>query len=260
MKVDFFHWPEHIASGRIRGSLIQAELDAMGVERGRDIIVASKHGWNGVDADKVVFDVCDDHFGGHHDTHYRTWCQHADAVTCNTPAMADIIRRETGRDAIVVPDCYEQPEKPARIADRLLWFGHASNLPDLRRALHLIHPHPLVVVTNSAGAKQTEWTPKAMDAAFDDAGMVVIPTGTKQAKSANRAVESIRRGLFVVAEPLPSYAELGIWVGNLRDGIEWALSHQDEVIRRIKSSQAYVREEFSPRRVALKWLDVFNAL
>ena len=39
-----------------------------------------------VDADRTA----DDHFNGAHDTHYRKWCQEADAVTCGTPTMQDI--------------------------------------------------------------------------------------------------------------------------------------------------------------------------
>jgi hypothetical protein len=263
LKVEFFRWPASLASGRLRGSIPQRELEAMGIQQGRDIVIASKHGWPDAlvkDAGKVIFDVCDDHFSteGLGD-HYLRWCLKADAVTCNTHGMAETIKAHTGRIAFVIPDPYEQPERPPRVHEHLLWFGHRSNLPDLRRVLPSIEGRPLLILTNDTPG-YAQWSPEAMDAAFDTCGLVVIPTGKRQAKSANRAVESIRRGLFVVAEPLPAYSELGIWIGDIRQGVEWALSHQDEAIRRIKAAQAYVREEFCPRRIARMWLEVFKVV
>jgi glycosyltransferase involved in cell wall biosynthesis len=99
-----------------------------------------------------------------------------------------------------------------------------------------------------------------MDKAFDEAGLVIIPTGRRQTKSANRAVEAIRRGLFVVAEPLPAYSDLGIWIGDIAQGIEWALSHKEEAMERVRISQEYVEKTFSPRRIAEQWLALLESL
>jgi len=178
-------------------------------------------------------------------------CEKADLITCSTEAMRQIIKKETGKDAIVIPDPYEQPEKKARISDTLLWFGHPLNLPDLEREAPRLQGHRLIVVTNAAGA--IPWSPANMDKAFNDAGLVIIPTGRSIAKSANRAVESIRRGLFVVANPLPAYSDLGIWLGDIPSGVEWALNHRGEVIKRIKYLQDYVRHQYSPQRIGKLW-------
>ena len=97
-----------------------------------------------------------------------------------------------------------------------------------------------------------------MDAAFERAGLVIIPTGKSMAKSGNRAIESLRRGLFVVAGYLPAYADLGIYIGDISDGVKWALSHQDEVIYRIKSAQDYIRNEYSPERIGQLWIKALS--
>jgi hypothetical protein len=40
--------------------------------------------------------------------------------------------------------------------------------------------------------------------------------------------------------------------------VEWALSHHDEVMRRIKGAQAYVAQEFNPKRIARLWLEALS--
>lgn len=236
----------------------------MGIQRGRDVVIASKHGWPDsavVGAGKLVFDVCDDHFSGPHAAHYVNWCRSADAVTCNTSGMARVIQHATGRTATVIGEPHEQPECEPRINEHLLWFGHRSNLDDLQRVLPSLGERPITVLTNlPTEGPVKRWTREAMDAAFERCGLVILPTGRRQAKSANRAVESIRRGLFVVAEPLPAYSELGVWIGDIAQGVQWALSHQEDALMRVAVAQAYVAEEFSPRRIAEQWLTFFESL
>jgi len=257
LKVTFHSFGEYIASSRYRALIPQRFF-----ERGNDVLVIGKHGWNW-DAktagfSKVVFDVCDDHFDNHLASHYRACIERADLVTCNSAEMARIIHAQTGRNATVIPDPYEQPERPARVHDKLLWFGHQSNLPDLLPWLHKIPP--CTVVSNTPLQGVTQWSPEAMDSAFDAAGLVVIPTGRSSAKSANRAIESLRRGLFPVAGPIPAHADLGIWQGDIADGVAWALSHQDEVMQRIKAAQGYIREEYSPERIGALWKQALESI
>ena len=256
MKVTFKGWGAGMASGRYRSIIPAQQLHRLGVEQGNDWLIIGKHGWNWAkETDgfkRVCFDVCDDHFAGQHGDHYRRICDAADLVTCNSHEMARIITDQTGREAVMIPDPYEQPQKPPRVNVRLLWFGHASNLKDLMPWIHLPN---LDVVSNGLG---TQWSPEAMDLAFDRAGLVIIPTGKSMAKSGNRAIESIRRGLFVIAGYLPAYADLGVYVGNIGDGVKWALSHQDEVIARIAKSQAYIRDEYSPERIGALWLEALS--
>lgn len=229
----------------------------MGIDAGHDWLVIGKHGWGWeqetLGFGRVCFDVCDDHFGNPKlGAHYTQACGLADLITCNSAEMARVIYRHTGKPAEVIPEPFEQPECHPRVHPHALWFGHVSNLPDLKPWADSLPG--LEIVTNLAEPGITWWTPAAMDAAFARAGIVVLPTGKSMAKSANRAVEAIRRGLFVVAGYLPAYADLGIYVGDILDGYQWALQHKDEARRRIKAAQAYVRCEYAPERIASLWL------
>lgn len=255
MNVTFKSWGEHLASSRYRALIPAAQLKTLGIHEGHDWLVIGKHGW---DWDKqtlgyklVCFDVCDDHFDGPDGDHYKLGIRRADLVTCNSLEMARVIRDRTGRTAVVIPDPYEQPQRPPKIHERLLWFGHQSNLVDLLPWIEDLKN--LEIVSGGRVNGVTTWSPEAMERAFERAGLVVIPTGKSMAKSGNRAIESIRRGLFVVAGYLPAYSDLGIYIGNIADGVEWALNNKDEVVNRIVCAQHYVQKEYSPARIGKLW-------
>jgi hypothetical protein len=254
MSVTFKNWGSHLASSRYRAVIPAQQLQKMGVSQGSEWLVIGKHGWEWEKEtkgyEKVCFDVCDDHFETSNGPHYRSGIDAATLVTCNSAEMARVIFEKTGREAVIIPDPYEQPEKAPRVHDHILWFGHQSNLVDLMPWLGKLD---VEVMTNLRSNQVTPWSQENMDRAFDRAGLIIIPTGKSMAKSGNRAIESIRRGLFVIAGYLPAYGDLGIYTGNIEDGVKWALSHQDEVLSRITRSQAYIREEYSPQRIATLW-------
>ena len=97
-----------------------------------------------------------------------------------------------------------------------------------------------------------------MDKAFNDAGLVVIPTGRSMAKSGNRAIEAIRRGLFVVHGYLPAYGDLGMYCGDIEEGVKWALANKEQALKRVKLAQEYVREAYCPTRIGRLWLKALS--
>lgn len=262
MKVAFLPFGKHLASFRLR-SLVpasylagQAHSVVFHPSERADWIVLSKHDWPEdmtIGAKRVCFDVCDDHFGGRHDAHYRKWLDKADLVTCNSAEMRRVIKSQTGRDAIVIDDPYESPEYPPKRPHLpLLWFGAFWNLAYLRPWLDRL-PHQLVVVTNEQHGEMTNtWDEATMEAAWQHCGLVIIPTGSKQAKSANRAVESIRRGLYPVCGPLPAYEELGL-NEDIVEGVSRALDNPADTLTRIEELQDLIRERFSPMTVGATW-------
>jgi hypothetical protein len=262
LNVTFRHFGAHLASSRYRSIIPAQQLQKAGHGIGTDWLVIGKHGWSWrqqvAGFDNVCFDVCDDHFDGPHADHYVSGCRLADVVTVNSDEMARKVYERTGRKAVVIPDPFEQPEKEARVHDSLLWFGHQSNLGDLMPWMSRLEKLE-IVTTLPAVHGITQWSPETMDRAFDRAGIVVIPTGKSLCKSGNRAIESIRRGLFVVAGFLPAYADLGVYIGDIEDGVKWALSNQDEVMRRIKASQAYVAQTYSPERIGEQWIAALSS-
>lgn len=251
-KVVFATFGNQLASSRLRASIPQAEVGKLGMAKGMDVVVYGKH-WLGFDDlspfAKRVFDVCDDHFHGPHDAYYREHIAAADIVTCNSDEMARIIKRETGRDSTVIPDPYESEERPAGIGNGLLWFGHPSNLPDLHQYLDL---KPEILT----GA---DWSRERQLVALEKCAAVLIPTGKSMAKSANRMIESIRNGRFVIAGNLPAHDEFRklMWVGDIRNGVEWVKAYPHKAVGQVKLAQDYIRDKYSPEAIGKLW---FNAL
>jgi uncharacterized Rossmann fold enzyme len=193
----------------------------------------------------VVVDFCDDHFDW---VHYQEALRLADAVTCPTEAMAKIIK-EHGRDATVIPDPYEYPKaKPHYKGTNLLWYGHKVNKRSLERITPDLEGYPLRVVSNFDGA--IPWSHKTMLEEFAKADIVVIPK-TEDYKSPNRAIEAIRQGCYVVAEAHPSLEKFPIWLGDIKEGIEWTKSQNMNEL--ISKAQKFVTAEFSPKILIDKW-------
>ena len=260
MKVLFADFGANIASSRLRASIPQRELAKLGIQKGNDILIYGKH-WIPDEAlsnfKRLIYDVCDDHFGNEHGEYYRRHIAMADVVTCNSEVMKDRIKAETGRGAVVIREPYEHEEQEAGIAPKLFWYGHKSNVHDLERIKPSLK-HPLLAMSNYPG--HVEWSGHAFEQAISQPCIVVIPTGKSYAKSENRMVEAIRCGRYVCAEHLPSYEPFGEFfpLGDIPEHIERALANPQESIERIKDAQAHIRDRYSPRTIAEQWLEVIN--
>ena len=260
MKVSFMAFNETLASTRYRALIPARELQAMGVQAGRDVLIAGKHGW---DWDKttrgfrrVVYDCCTNHFVTKHREFYLNACARADAVVAASAEMARIVKRETGRDAWVIEDPYEESEWAPRVGPHLLWHGHARNVREIEHWRRRLEGYRLTMVTGGGQAippGYVQWSPDAMEAAYREAGMVVLPYIGNPESTANRAVNAIRRGLWPVCGPMPALAPLGVWQGDVEEGVAWALDNQQEVLDRISALQDVVERHYSPRVIAEKW-------
>lgn len=253
MKVTFAFFSEDLASSRLRAKIPQKAIKKLGVEIGNDVLIYGKH-WLTDDQiepfKKRVFDVCDDHFENGNAGYYLKHCRLADAVTCNSEEMARIIWTHTGRTATVIPDPYEAVEKPAYIGEGYLWFGHQKNLPDIK-------PYPEVAIYTGP-----YWTLEGQRKAIEKCAAVVIPHNGSLAKSANRLIESVRCGRFVIANDLPSYREFAewMWIGDIEDGMIWFEENRTEAIKRIRNCQDYIRNRYSPDEIGRQWLNVLERI
>lgn len=207
----------------------------------------------------VIVDFCDDHFDRL--PHYRQMAELADWLVCPTEVMrlrlCDLFPPGDVEPVTVIPDAYEYPEvEPHCSGANLLWFGHSSNLVTLFRVIRLLDDYPLMIVSNAPMAMP--WNYNEMQRQFRKADIVVLPA-TASYKSANRAVESVRQGCFVVAEEHPALKDFpGIWVGNIKEGIEWASQNPLQSNAWIKRAQNHVRERYSPRTLADAWKKVLD--
>lgn len=276
MKIAFIGRGLDVASTRYRIVIPAMQLQKMGHEitKNAPVIVYNKGSIDPAILDiypKKVYDICDDNIDcPERGTEYRHHLKIANAVTCNSDCMRFIVHQKTGRVATVIPDPYEHEEWAPSWGEGLLWFGHWTNLKDLDRT-----GVRATVITNVAGVPRgsraaeilartqaIEWSPQAVDEAYKSHALVVIPTGRAIAKSANRLIESVRAGKFVVCEPLPAYEEFSefMWVGDIKEGIEWALRNPQECQDRVRYCQNYIRERFSPETIGRKWLRVLSSI
>lgn len=265
MRVTFLAFDRGLASARYRQHIPIRALEGLGVDIGPqgDVLVCSKHGWDEKLAEgykRIVFDVCDDHFGTGNDSFYRKMIDRADAVVCNSAAMQWRIWQQTGKASRVIPDPYEFDEKEPSWGDGLVWFGHESNLRDLWREVPSLQGYKMSVVSKPVAEGITEWSTGAVIDALDKAAVCILPTGRSPCKSANRLIEAIRRGKFVVANPLPAYEEFSglVWVGDIREGVDWAHHNREEALQRVLKAQAYIRSRYSPERIGKLWKAILD--
>lgn len=196
----------------------------------------------------VIVDYCDLHF---EEKYYRELIEYADLVTCSTKWSAEYLREDFGVEALVIPDPYEFEEKPTHCnGDKLLWFGHPNNYDSLERIKNQIEGFPLTVVSNVVGAVQ--WSLPTLKDALSTSDIVILPE-TAPYKSPNRALEAIRSGCFVVAEPHPSLEDFPIYIGNIRKGIEWASKNPGQANEMTTKAQDFIRERWSPKTLANAW-------
>jgi len=237
---------------------------------------------------KTVYDVCDNHYNTvGHSEYYHKMTQDADIITCNTPVMQEVIKKETGRNAIVVNDSYDTnlPEgKPRFIPNeepiKILWYGHFTNLNTVGGLVHQLNQLEegvsLTIISNRPGltggkmenVKITHqiWSPETMKIYLEWCNFIAIPTilnnPTKLTKSHNRVTDGIRAGRMVIAHPLPSYEiyrDKYAWIGeDLSDGIIWADENPTEALSKIKAGQKYIEENLSPDKIAKQWEDALG--
>ena len=258
MSVSFIHaGNETMASFRYRVQIPASHLGWSINDETADTLIFSKPTASNVatavrkksDGGRALVDVCDAHL---HRPHYQDFIRLADAVVVPTPFLAQLILEDCGVEATVIPDPYELPEQPPHThGSKLFWFGHASNAYSLEPYLPFLRTQDFRLMSNLPGA--IPWSQQGLVEELTRANIVVLPE-TAPYKSANRAIEAIRAGCFVVAEPHPSLESIpGIWVGNLLKGIEWAIQNPSLSTERLMQSQAYVREQYTPERVANAW-------
>jgi hypothetical protein len=237
---------ESMASYRYRCK-IPAEGLGVPVNEEADIYILSKPSSFDMKKKNYVADFCDDHFDW---PHYQVILKNALLVTCPTEAMKAIIRRQ-GREAIVIPDPYEYPlEEPHCNGGNLLWYGHGVNIGSIVRIFRKYPEYQGArVVSNVQGA--IPWSYETMLEEFKLADIVLMPA-TKEYKSPNRTIEAIRQGCFVVAEPHPSINDFPIFIGDIKEGVEWAKSNPQQANQMILEAQSYI-ERYSPKIVIDAW-------
>lgn len=257
-------------------------ISAYPLTQALDVVVFSKHFNHGdiwylrgckTRGIKTVFHCCDNHFETKEKNHYRSMLFEADEIIASTEEMASLIKVETGRTAKVIYDAYEFEEAPPLYHPqeklKLLWFGHPTNIGAFLDKLEVLKGHQFMIVTDPSVQKNIKINNKPIHVvpyskanlieAMKGCDAVIIPSemGPRQTvKSPNRLVESVRRGKFVIADPIPSYLafEDYCFIGDIEEGIKYLQEAKEEVIeKRLTDGQAYIRENHSPEKIGKEW-------
>jgi hypothetical protein len=222
-----------------------------------------------------VLDICDDVFRRRSivPEYMLRMAKQAAVVTVPTKAMAEIVSRETSIDPVIISDPCEFPERPIKDISnpKVMWFGNGTNFDALKYYVGIDYPVEIVCVDNESirinrkllkfDHTFTEWSLENMRKAFDRNNIVIIPTLKKnnknhnyRAKSPNRAFESIRNGLSVVASPLPSYKQFDEYI-TLDTDIQRGLKNVKQLT---PEAQEYVHDNFDISVIGEQWKQLFK--
>ena len=240
---------------------------------------------------KTIYDLCDNKFG--EKAEYEPCCRLADAVSVNSINMGISVKHHTGRDSIIMPDPYERPKLTPKFNPnkelKLLWFGSQSSfkyLPVVEIWLRLekeIVNYTYTMVSsktdrllNKMSMRQAkgqisginfskldmqEWSWDHQGKLLTECDIVLMPVQTDNprtdTKSANRVIDSLISGRFVITTPLASYEEFApyTWQGDYIEGIKWACDNPDQVIDRITKGQQYVEQNYSAGALSSKYIE-----
>lgn len=214
-----------------------------------DVRLAKELKSKGVD---IIFDVTDPHFDK---PEYREMVDLADYVT--VPTFETYGHKEfRGIASSVIPDPYEYEElAPHADGDRLLWFGHKLNLPD-------IEPYKALPNLRIVTGPSPEYTPEVLTESLERANIVLLPTRKgSEYKSANRLINSLRMGLFPVCDKHPAYTEFRsfCWVNDIKTGLRFAKQEQKYLNEMVSAGQEYI-EKFSPDSIGKQWAQLLDSI
>ena len=240
---------------------------------------------------KTVYDLCDNKFG--EQAEYEPCCRLADVVSVNSIQMGISVKEHTGLDAIVMPDPYERPRLDPVFSPgeelKLLWFGSQSSFKFFpivevwQRLETEIGNYCYTMISSKTErllSKMTKrqdkgmlsgvnfnkldlqpWTWELQGELLKNCDIVLMPVQTDNprtdTKSANRVIDSLISGRFVITSPLASYEEFApyTWQGDYIEGIKWARDNPVEVVERITLGQRYVEENHSAAMLSKKFME-----
>lgn len=224
---------------------------------------------------KTVYIISDSHLTTRNRDHQLKMIEHADIVVVITRKLAEYVKADTGRDAVVIYDPWGiefQEQIPLyNPGERIkaLWFGHKSNLPALLKKLKVLRDIDVSIIVGPDIGGLTvdgedwpiiQYNIPAMIQGFHNCDVVIIPQDMKNpaklAKTHNRIVDSFRAGRFVIASPVDAYLDFKEWayIGDIREGLDWLKEQpREEIERRIGEAQEFIRKTFNPERIGRQW-------
>lgn len=167
---------------------------------------------------------------------------------------------------------------------QLAWYGHPSNWQAFFRWAETLAqakglpplilwavttPLPQILrqveVFNSTHAGRVtvelvSWTEADQWAVLADAEVVLLPADLsdqrKAVKTANRLIDALHSGCFVIASPVPSYQAFAAHVSLGDDPVRALmdyLAHPDQALEAVRAGQSLVKQVAGPEAIAKQW-------
>ena len=241
-----------------------------------------------------IYDICDNKF--EEKDEYIPCCNLSDYISVSSEQMRLWVEHHTGRPSIAIPEAYERPRlepkfNPGSVI-KLLWFGSSASLKFVdwvtlwSRLETEIGNYEMTIVTaksermqnkmasrsrlteyknvNLSKIKFVEWTWEAQGQALEECDCVLMPIGEShrtETKSANRVIDSLISGRYVITSPIQSYEEFAgyTWQQDFIEGIKYAVQNPAIIETQIKLGQQHVMEHYSPEIIANRWLEAIDA-
>lgn len=115
-----------------------------------------------------------------------------------------------------------------------------------------------------------DWSFEKQGQMVRDADLVLLPINPEhrmtRGKGNNRPIDAIRQGRFVITTPgCPSFDSLSkyIYIGQIHNGIKWAVENPEEVLRKIKKGQAMIKDQLKGYEVGIvaeKWRKYYQLI
>lgn len=197
-------------------------------------------------------------------------------ISASTQENIDIFRKEgknrpANRRIFCIEDMYENQEHPPNMeSDGVMWYGHPvhqhSFYKHYRRGMKVMSKNPTRKMIETMGydfGRNYKWFNLVEEEKlFRESSVVVITASSKHRVSNNRVVKAIMAGKFVVTPnvEMKSWQKFKdyIWMGDVDEGIKWALDNKLKAKLMIKKGQDFIRPIYSPQVIAKQWVDLIK--
>jgi len=191
----------------------------------------------------------------------------ATAITTTCYRLKELIESKINKEVFVIPDPTERDEEPIKFEPNpvrlnAVYYGSAGNLKQINWSNINLKNVDLKIISNEG---PIFWDFKTQGEFVRQSDIVLLPVNNDHEmtmyKGNNRPIDALRQGRFVITNAtIPSWQLLGkfIWLGNINDGLEWAINNPKEVIKKVTEAQKFIRNNYTPEKITKEWERVYN--
>ena len=238
---------------------------------------------------KIFVDYTDHHLGFESPMRvfYESALKLANYIITSSNYLKILLNNFYSKEIFVIPDAIEVPILPPKISktNRILWFGHASNIQYLINFIeNYTKPndvYKLIVLSNDKGLnilsnhqfqnsigfeiELKKWSVEGLIAASKISDICIIPSDPKDPRksgvSSNRLITAIALGLPTAVDLLPSYDEFSKYFFNIRSNSLLEIisnSSSSEFRKLISEAQQKIVPKFSQQSIGQQWIELFR--